>query len=56
MRLLEAFANLFLDTFGITPPTEQARRQAAWFILGLLVTALVALIVIGTVLYKVMNP
>ena len=39
MRLLYYFVDLFIDTFGITHPTPEARRQAAFFILGLLVLA-----------------
>jgi hypothetical protein len=36
MRVPEALAGVFISTFGITEPTEKARRQAAWFILTLL--------------------
>ena len=42
MRLLEAFADAFCNTFGITQPSAQARRRAAWFI-----AAMIALIFIG---------
>ncbi len=36
MQLLEALAGAFINTFGITQPTDKTRRQAAWFILGML--------------------
>jgi hypothetical protein len=36
MRLLYFLADTFINTFGITQPTEKARRQAAFFILGLM--------------------
>jgi len=55
MRLLEALANIFINTFGITQPTPAARRQAAWFILGLLVAALVIVVVVGAVLYQAIH-
>jgi len=31
--------DLFIHTFGITPPSVQGRRTAAFFILGLLAVA-----------------
>ncbi len=37
VRILYFLADTFINTFGITQPTEQARRQAAFFILGLMV-------------------
>lgn len=36
MRLLEALAGVFINTFGITQPTDKTRRQTAWFILGMM--------------------
>jgi hypothetical protein len=39
MRVLYYFVDLFIDTFGITHPTPEARRNAAFFILGLLALA-----------------
>jgi hypothetical protein len=47
MRLLEALAEAFINTFGITQPTDKTRRQAAWFILGLLTLVLCGLIAAG---------
>jgi hypothetical protein len=40
MRLLEALASAFINTFGITQPSDQMRRRAAWFIFSLLLIAL----------------
>jgi hypothetical protein len=40
MRLLEALASAFINTFGITQPSGQMRRRAAWFIFSLLLIAL----------------
>ena len=39
MPLLYYFVDLFINVFGITQPSPQARRQAAFFILALLVLA-----------------
>ena len=55
MRILEALAGAFINTFGITQPTEKTRRQAAWFILGLLVAMVVVVAVVGTVIYRAIN-
>jgi hypothetical protein len=55
MRILEALASIFINTFGITQPTPAARRQAAWFILGLLIAALVFILIAGTVLYQAIH-
>jgi hypothetical protein len=50
MALIEALAAAFINTFGITQPTEKTRRQAAWFIIGMLVVVVVLLIALGSVL------
>jgi hypothetical protein len=55
MGLLEALANAFVRTFGITQPSDAMRRRAAWFILGMLSLALLALIVGGMVLMHLMH-
>ena len=47
MKLLEALASAFINTFGITQPTEAARRRAAWFILALLIAMLTVVVLIG---------
>ena len=43
MKPLLFIANAFINTFGITQPSERAARQAAWFI------AVLLLLVLGTV-------
>jgi hypothetical protein len=40
MRLLYFLADTFINTFGITQPTQAARKQAAFFILTLLLLTL----------------
>jgi hypothetical protein len=37
MRFLYFLVDLFINTFGITRPGEKTRRQAAFFILGLMI-------------------
>ena len=48
--MIEALAAAFINTFGITQPTDKTRRQAAWFIIGMLVLVVVFLIALGSVL------
>jgi Tfp pilus assembly protein PilX len=43
MGLLEAFAAAFFRTFGVTQPSDRARRGAAWFLLGMLLLTLLGL-------------
>ena len=40
MSFLYFLADTFINTFGITRPTEKARKQAAFFILTLLILAI----------------
>ena len=40
MKLLYFLADAFINTFGITKPTEKARKQAAFFILALIILAI----------------
>ena len=47
MKLLEALASAFINTFGITQPTEKTRRRAAWFILALLIVMVVVVVIVG---------
>jgi hypothetical protein len=55
MRILEALASIFVNTFGITQPTDEMRRKAAWYIFGLLILALGVVTAIGFVLYQVIH-
>jgi hypothetical protein len=54
MRFLYFLADTFINTFGITHPTEKARRQAAFFILGLIIMvftgAMLAFVLLSRVL------
>ena len=55
MRILEALASVFVNTFGITQPTPEGRRRAAWYILGLLLVALTVVAVVGSILYQTLH-
>ena len=55
VQLLEALAAAFINTFGITQPTEATRRRAAWFILGLLILMTAAVCTIGYLFYAAMH-
>ncbi|HZL25553.1 MAG TPA: hypothetical protein VFC39_03385 [Acidobacteriaceae bacterium] len=55
MRLLEALASIFINVFGITQPTPEMRRKAAWFILVLLTLTLLLVAAVGVVLYQVIR-
>lgn len=54
MRLLEALAGAFFRTFGITEPTEQTRRRAAWFILGMFTLVILAFLIGGAILFHML--
>ncbi len=51
MRLLETLVSAFINTFGITQPTDRTRRQASWFILGMLILVLCVLTFLAFVLF-----
>jgi hypothetical protein len=55
MRLLEALASAFINTFGITQPTDEARRRAAWFILGLLTLLLAGVVGFGVFIFHMLR-
>ena len=55
MRLLEILAAAFINTFGITQPTEATRRRAAWFIFGMLVLTVVLVAAVGYAFYYSMH-
>jgi uncharacterized membrane protein len=55
MKLLYFLADTFINTFGITQPTEKARTQAAWFILVLILIAVVIAFTAGVVIHSVMH-
>jgi hypothetical protein len=55
MPILYFLADAFINTFGITQPSEKARKQAAFFILGLGILVLAGVSVVGYTLYKAMH-
>jgi len=54
MRFLEALASAFFRTFGITQPSPEMKRRAAWFLLGLLVLVLLGVGAMGVFLLRVL--
>ena len=55
MRLLESLASAFINTFGITQPSDQLRRRAAWYIAVLLLLSLVLCVMAGVVIFRAMQ-
>lgn len=55
MKLLYFLADAFINTFGITRPTETARRQAAFFILALMAFAVALAIGAGLLVRNSMH-
>ena len=55
MRLLEALASAFINTFGITQPTEANKRTAAWFILIVMLLTLCIVSAIGYAFYAALH-
>jgi hypothetical protein len=53
--LIEAIASAFINTFGITQPTETTRRRAAWFIMFLLCVTLAVVAAGGVMLYRILH-
>jgi hypothetical protein len=53
MRLLEYLVEVFIQTFGITRPTEAQRRQVTFLLGGALLAAalLVVAVAVGMVFY-----
>ena len=49
MKPLLFLANAFINTFGITQPTEQTANRAAWFIAVLLAIVLILVATVGVV-------
>ena len=55
MKLLYFLADTFINTFGITQPTEKARKQAAFFILILLLLVAAVAVSAGFILRALMR-
>jgi hypothetical protein len=54
MNMLESLAGAFFRSFGITEPTDKARRGAAIFLLVMLITVVVGLCGAAYVLLRMM--
>ena len=55
MKLLYYLADMFVNTFGITQPDAKGKKQAAFFILGLVVLLLIGVTAVGLVLHSIMR-
>ncbi len=55
MGFLYFIVDLFINTFGITRPTDQARRRAAFFILGLLILVVAGAVAAFVVVSRLMK-
>jgi hypothetical protein len=55
MGLLYFLADTFINTFGITQPTEQTRQKAAFFILALMILTLAGATAAFVVLHAYMK-
>ena len=55
MRFLYFLADMFIDGFGITRPTEKTRTQAAFFILALLILTLAGMVAAGLAIRAVVR-
>lgn len=47
MKLLLIISNAFINTMGITQPSPQAEKRAAWFIVTMLAAVLAAILTIA---------
>jgi len=55
MALIYFLADTFINTFGITQPSERARKQAAFFILTLLVLTVIGATIAFIVIHASMK-
>jgi hypothetical protein len=55
MGFIYFLADTFINTFGITQPTEKARKQAAFFILTLIILTITVATVVFVVLHAYMK-
>ncbi len=55
VSVLYFFVDIFIKTFGITEPTERARKQAAFFILALIALSLIAATMTAFILRSLMQ-
>jgi hypothetical protein len=52
MKPLLYLANAFINTFGITQPSERAANRAAWFIAIMLAIVLATVAIVGVVIFR----
>lgn len=55
MRLLDTLTAAFINTFGITQPTERTRQRASWFIAAMLSLAVAIVVMLGVVFSLVLS-
>ncbi len=55
MFLLDRFTTAFVRVFGITEPTQQQLRRAAWFICGMFALVLCAVAGLVSLLLRLMG-
>jgi hypothetical protein len=55
MNFLEALAEGFFRTFGITEPHPTLRRRAAWFVLILIVVSAIGIAGVGLLVFHLMH-
>ena len=55
MRFLHFLAAAFINTFGITQPSEATRRRASWFIFIITLLTIAVVAAIGYVFYATMH-
>ena len=55
MGLIYFLADTFINTFGITQPTEKARKQVAFFILTLLILTITGATIAFVILHSYMK-
>jgi hypothetical protein len=55
MSVLYFLADTFINTFGITQPTEAMRKKAAFFILALIILTVAIAVVAFVVIHSVMR-
>ena len=52
MNPFRFLTRIFIDVFGITHPTPQQERRAAWFICSLLAFIVIGILVVLLLLYR----
>jgi hypothetical protein len=55
MTVLYFLADAFINTFGITQPSEAIRKRAAFFILALIIVTVAIAVVAFLVIHSVMR-